>query len=145
MTPTPLMNILTKNKLNENKSNGNQKLHIVLSCEKHKFVFDGACPPENQHQARVCRKDSNEITRCYIMTKEIMDNLEEMYEGQNTLARQSIITSLINSKQKSCTLALMVFFAEVEDNEVELDHNTRLKRCLSFCLRNLSILGLLTT
>lgn len=65
--------------------------------------------------------------KSYQTVQEIMDNLEEMYGGQVTLARRSTITSLINSKQKSCMLTLVGFFAETENKEVELDHNTQIE------------------
>ncbi|KAK5785453.1 hypothetical protein PVK06_040042 [Gossypium arboreum] len=62
-----------------------------------------------------------------------MTNLEDFLKGQCTLARQSAITNVMNSQQKINTLVkkyilkLVGFFAEVEDNEAELDVNTQIK------------------
>ena len=61
---------------------------------------------------------------------EIMDNLEDMFGGQEKLAWQSAITSIINSKQKKGSpvknhrLMLMDFFVEATENGAELDYNT---------------------
>ncbi|KAH1082397.1 hypothetical protein J1N35_022158 [Gossypium stocksii] len=63
----------------------------------------------------------------FCTVKEIMTNSEDLLGGQVVLARQSTITNLMNSKQKTGTpvkkhmLKLMGFFAEVEDNGAELD------------------------
>ncbi|GMN49585.1 hypothetical protein TIFTF001_018741 [Ficus carica] len=62
-----------------------------------------------------------------------MDNLENMFRGQEKLARQSTITSIMNSKQKTSTpvknhmLMLMGFFAEAIENGAKLDYNTQIE------------------
>ena len=54
----------------------------------------------------------------YQVAREIMENLEDMFGGHEKLARQSAITSIMNSKQKAGTpvkdhmITLMGFFAE---------------------------------
>ena len=59
-----------------------------------------------------------------------MENLKDMFGGQEKLARQSAITSIMNSKQKAGTsvkdhmITLMGFFAETAENRAELDNNT---------------------
>ncbi|KAH1122375.1 hypothetical protein J1N35_005535 [Gossypium stocksii] len=95
--------MLTENKLNENKYKGwKRNLIIVLSCKKLKIVHDNKCLPATQAKARKRRKESDEITHYYMMasvtstlykqlesckaTKVILDNLEDMFEGQATLA-----------------------------------------------------------
>ncbi|KAK5839678.1 hypothetical protein PVK06_008504 [Gossypium arboreum] len=53
MAPTPLLNILTKNKPNGNNyKECKRKLIIVLSCEKLKTIPDTKCPPATQAEAR---------------------------------------------------------------------------------------------
>ncbi|KAK5785304.1 hypothetical protein PVK06_039875 [Gossypium arboreum] len=115
MSQTPFISILTKNKLNgDNFREWKWNLLIVLSCEKHKFVLDETCPLEAQPKARNNWRDSNSITRCFILvsmssvwqkqhenfytTKEIMTNLEDLLKGQVVLAWQSTITNLMNSQ-----------------------------------------------
>ncbi|KAK5841934.1 uncharacterized protein LOC108478293 [Gossypium arboreum] len=115
-------------------------------------------PPKPQHEARPCWKSSNEIACCYIIAsasstlqnqqesnrivKEIMGNLEDMFEGEVILARESLITNLINFKQKLDTpvkehmLTLLGFFMEVKDKGTKLDHNTRIEMELKPCLKD---------
>ncbi|MBA0765438.1 hypothetical protein Gotri_014635 [Gossypium trilobum] len=114
MSPTPLISILTENKLNgDNFRECKRNLLIVLNCEKQKFILDETCPLEAQPK--------------------IMTNLEDLLGGQVALARQSAITNLMNSQQKIGTLVkehilkLTGFLAEAEDNGVELDVNTQIK------------------
>ncbi|MFQ6629220.1 hypothetical protein Gotur_008299 [Gossypium turneri] len=74
MSLTPLISILTKNKLNgDNFREWKRNLLIVLSCEKHKFILDETCPLEAQPK--------------------------DLLGGQVTLARQSIIINLMNYQQ----------------------------------------------
>lgn len=61
--------------------------------------------------------------KSYQTSKEIIDNLKHMFGGQDSLAQRSTITTLMNSKQKSCMLALMRFFAEAEDNVKSIYHS----------------------
>ncbi|MBA0693886.1 hypothetical protein Goari_004229, partial [Gossypium aridum] len=62
-----------------------------------------------------------------------MANLEDLLGGQVALARQFFITNLMNSQQKTSTLVkehmlkLMGFFANAEDNGVELDENMQIE------------------
>ncbi|XP_012477634.1 uncharacterized protein LOC105793256 [Gossypium raimondii] len=104
MTPTPLLNILTENKLNGNNyKEWKSNLIIILSCEKLKIVLDTKCPPTTQADARKHRQESDEIARCYMLVcvtntlykqvesyktaKSNLDKLEDMFGGQATLAR----------------------------------------------------------
>ncbi|MBA0783140.1 hypothetical protein Gotri_000908 [Gossypium trilobum] len=103
MSHTPLISILTKNKLNgDNFQELKRNLLIVLNYEKYKFILDKMCPPEAQPK--------------------IMKNLEDLLRGQVTLAQQSTITNLMNSQQKPDSpikehmLKLMRFFAEAKHN-----------------------------
>ncbi|MBA0820094.1 hypothetical protein Gohar_021229 [Gossypium harknessii] len=112
MSLTPLISILTENKLNGNKfREWKRNLLIVFSCEKHKFILDETCLTEDQPKARNRWKDPDSI-------------------GQVALARQTAIKILMNSQQKIDTpikehmLKLMGFFTEVDYNGVELDVNT---------------------
>ena len=97
-------------------------------------------------------RESNDIARCYILAsmtsafqkqhdtyqnaKEIMDNLEDMFRGQEKLARQSAITNIMNSRHKAGTpikdhmIRLMGFFAEAADNGAEMDYNTQIEMVL---------------
>ena len=111
MSPSPLISILTENKLNgDNFKEWKRNLLIVLSCEKHRFVLDEPCPPRLGPQAQhgvgdptyVRWRESNEIARCYMLAsmnnalqkqheghvtaRQIMDNLEDMFGGQAVLA-----------------------------------------------------------
>ncbi|KAH1031160.1 hypothetical protein J1N35_043334 [Gossypium stocksii] len=55
MTPTPLLNILTKDKLNGNNcKEWKMNLMIILSCEKFKTILDNKYPPATQAEARKC-------------------------------------------------------------------------------------------
>ena len=112
MSPTPLISILTENKLNgDNYKDWKRNLLIVLSCERHKFVLDEPCPPgpkpdtplEEVPVAYTRWRESNDIARCYMLAsmtsalqkqhktyqvaREIMDNLEDMFGGQEKLAQ----------------------------------------------------------
>ncbi|KAK5839429.1 hypothetical protein PVK06_008217 [Gossypium arboreum] len=117
MSPTPLISILTENKLNrDNFQEWKRNLLIVLSCEKHKFVLDETCPPEAHPEARNHWRDFDSITQCYMLVnmssvlqkqnenfrtaKEIIKILEDLLGCQFILAQQSIITNLMNSQQK---------------------------------------------
>ncbi|KAK5839826.1 hypothetical protein PVK06_008666 [Gossypium arboreum] len=52
MTPPPLLNILTKIKLNGNNYKKQKRnFIIVLCCEKLKVVLDTKCPPATQAKA----------------------------------------------------------------------------------------------
>ncbi|KAK5833352.1 hypothetical protein PVK06_017177 [Gossypium arboreum] len=98
MSPTPLIRILTENKLNrDNFQEWKQNLLIVPSCEKQNFVLDETCPPKAQPKARNHWRDFNSIARCYVLasmssvmqkqhenfhtTEEIMTNLEDLLRG----------------------------------------------------------------
>ncbi|KAK5842992.1 hypothetical protein PVK06_005416 [Gossypium arboreum] len=67
------------------------------------------------------------------IAREIMTNLEDLLEGQVTLAQQSVITNLMNSQQKINTLIkeymlkLIGFFAKVEDNGAKLNVNIQIE------------------
>ncbi|XP_016690877.1 uncharacterized protein [Gossypium hirsutum] len=150
MTPTPLLNILTENKLNENNYKELKKnLIIVLSCEKLKIVLVTKCPPATQTEARKHWEESDEIVRCYMLSsvtnslykqlksyktaKMIVDNQENMFRGRATSAPQCTITSLMNFKQKPDTpikdhmITLMGYFTEAVDNEANLDQNIQIE------------------
>ena len=158
MSPSPLISILTDHKLNEdNFKDWKRNLLIILSCEKHKFVLEEPCPAEPRPGPQQVEgylsytrwKESNDIARCYMLAsmsnalqkqhesyitaREIMDNLEDMFGGQESLARQKAITSLMICKQKAGTpvkshmIKMMGFFAEAADNGAELDYNTQIE------------------
>ncbi|KAK5825315.1 hypothetical protein PVK06_020133 [Gossypium arboreum] len=112
MASTPLLNILTKNKLNENNyKEWKRNLIIIMSCEKLKKILNNKCPPVTQGKARKCWEESNEIAHCYMLAsvsntiykqlkscktaKVILDKLEDLFEGQAIFARQSAIISLM--------------------------------------------------
>ncbi|XP_012435442.1 uncharacterized protein LOC105762070 [Gossypium raimondii] len=150
MTPTPLLNIPIKNKLNRNNyKEWKRSLIVVLSYEKVKIVLDSKCTLATQAEARKCWEEFDEIARCYILAsmtntlykqlescktaKAILDKLEVMFEGQATLVWKSTITSLMNAQQKSNTLVkehiitLIGYFTEAVDNEANLDQNTQIE------------------
>ncbi|KAK5775626.1 hypothetical protein PVK06_043539 [Gossypium arboreum] len=53
MSPTPLISILTKNKLNgDNYREWKQNMLIALNCEKQKLVLEKMCPPKAQPKVR---------------------------------------------------------------------------------------------
>ncbi|KAK5842207.1 hypothetical protein PVK06_004537 [Gossypium arboreum] len=53
MEPTPLLNILTENKLNRNNyKEWKRNLMIFFSCEKLKTVLNNKCPLATQTEAR---------------------------------------------------------------------------------------------
>ncbi|KAK5843018.1 hypothetical protein PVK06_005445 [Gossypium arboreum] len=123
MTPTPLLNILTENKLNKNNyKESKRNLMIVLSCEKLKTVL-------NNVLASITNTLYKQL-ESYKITKAILGKLEDMFGGQTALAQQSAITSLINAQQKADTLVkdhmitLMGYFVKVVDNKANLDENT---------------------
>ncbi|XP_012472411.1 uncharacterized protein LOC105789585 [Gossypium raimondii] len=104
MAPTPLLNILTENKLNENNyKKWKRNLITILSNEKLKTVLDNQCLPTTQAEARKRWKKSDEIGHCYMQAsmtntlykqlescktaKAILDKLEDMFEGQAILAQ----------------------------------------------------------
>ncbi|KAK5825866.1 hypothetical protein PVK06_020739 [Gossypium arboreum] len=80
----------------------------------------------------------------FCTAKEIMTNLEDLFRSQVALARKSIITNLMNFQQKPDTpikehmLKLMGFFAETEDNGVELDMNTQIEIMLKSLTKEFS-------
>ena len=146
----PLLDIILKDKLNgENFKDWKRNLMIVLSCEKHKFVFTKRCPPPENEEGRKHWLESNDIARCYMLAsmtsaiqknveamklaRDILKKLEEMFGGQEVLARQSAISKLMNTKMKSGTsvkehvLLLMGFFAEAKDNGAEIDFTTQIE------------------
>ncbi|MBA0570498.1 hypothetical protein Golob_004149, partial [Gossypium lobatum] len=112
-----LISILTENKLNgDNFQEWKRNLLIVLNCEKHKFILDGLLKLSPK------REISGDI-----LTR-LLDVICKV-----ALARQSVITNLINSLQKPNTLVkehmvkLMRFFEEVEENGAELEVNTHIE------------------
>ncbi|KAK5785603.1 hypothetical protein PVK06_040205 [Gossypium arboreum] len=144
MTPTPLLNLLTQNKLNRNNYNEwKRNLIIVLSYEKLKIVFNTKFPPATQAEARNCWKEFDEIARCYVLAsvtstlykqlkscksaKVSLDKLEDMFRGQAAFARYYAMTSLMNAQQKRDTLVkdhvitLMGYFSKAMDNKANLD------------------------
>ncbi|XP_012477699.1 uncharacterized protein LOC105793323 [Gossypium raimondii] len=120
MTATPLINILTENKLNENNyKEWKRNLMIILTCEKLKKFIHNKCPLSIQVEASKRWEKSVEIAHCYMLAnvthtlykklescktaKAILDKLEDMFGGQATLAPQSTITSLMNAQQRLST------------------------------------------
>ncbi|KAH1040294.1 hypothetical protein J1N35_042037 [Gossypium stocksii] len=111
MVPTPLLKILAENKLNiNNYKKRKNNLIIVLRYEKLKTVLNNKCLLTTQVEAKKRWEEFDEIACCYILTsvtntlykqlescknaKVILDKLKDMFGGQTTLARQSVITSL---------------------------------------------------
>ncbi|KAH1039140.1 hypothetical protein J1N35_040883, partial [Gossypium stocksii] len=62
---TPLLNILTKSKLNRN--NYNEWKRSLLSYEKLKIVLHNKCPLATQVEARKCWEEFDNIIRCYML------------------------------------------------------------------------------
>ena len=60
-----------------------------------------------------------------------MDSLEQMFGGQQTLARQIVIANIMNSKMKldipvkDHMLKLMAYFAKAKDDGVSLEPKTQ--------------------
>ncbi|XP_073121805.1 uncharacterized protein [Henckelia pumila] len=96
---------------------------IVLTAEKHKYVFTEQCPSvptaestaaQNQAYDKWVRYD--EMTRCYILESisnvlqqkhqnmetaaKIMESLQEMFEHQGRQARQAAIRRIMNMHMK---------------------------------------------
>ncbi|KAH1130382.1 hypothetical protein J1N35_001760 [Gossypium stocksii] len=103
MTFTPLLNILTENKLNRSDyKEWKRNLMVVLSSEKIKIALHNKYPLAIQVHARKCREDSNKIVLCYMLVsmtstlykqldscktaKAILNKLEHMFGGQAILA-----------------------------------------------------------
>ncbi|XP_017621265.1 uncharacterized protein LOC108465455 [Gossypium arboreum] len=127
-----------------------KNLISVLSYEKLKIKFDNKCLLATQAEARKRWEKSNEMDHCYMMAnvtstlhkqlesyktaKTILDKLEDMFECQATVARQSAITNLVNVQQKLGTqvkdhmITLMVYFTKAMDNETNLDQNTQIEK-----------------
>ncbi|KAK5771158.1 hypothetical protein PVK06_047338 [Gossypium arboreum] len=119
MAPTHLLNILTDKLKGNNYNEWKKNLIIFLSCEKLKTILDTKLPPTTQTETRKCWEVFDEIGHCYMLAsmnntlykqlescktdKAILYKLEDMFGGQASLARQSIITSLINAQQKPNT------------------------------------------
>ena len=143
----PLLDIIMNHKLNgDNYKEWKRNLIMVLTCEKYKFVLTDKCPTQNP-EAKAKWKDANDVAKCYIIgsisselqtqfealatAKEIMDGLEQMFGGQETLARQTAIANIMNSKMKSGTpvkdhmLKLMGYFAEAQENGANLEPKIR--------------------
>ena len=139
----PLLNIIMEHKLTgDNYKEWKRNLMLVLTCEKYKFVLQDKCPANNC-EARTKWKDANDVAKCYIIgsisaslqsqheglatAKEIMESLEQMFGGQETLARQTAIANIMNSKMKPGTpvkdhmIKLMGYFAEAKDNGASLE------------------------
>ena len=126
----------------DNYKEWKRNLMLVLTCEKYKFVLQDKCPANNC-EARTKWKDANDVAKCYIIgsisaslqsqheglatAKEIMESLEQMFGGQETLARQTAIANIMNSKMKPGTpvkdhmIKLMGYFAEAKDNGASLE------------------------
>ena len=93
MSFNPLSVILSQNKLiGENFTDWKRNLNIVLTSEKHKFVFLEACPPEPAANAAKAVKDayekwivSDNMARCYMLAS--MSNvLQRQHQGMRTAA-----------------------------------------------------------
>ncbi|KAL5573439.1 hypothetical protein UlMin_023036 [Ulmus minor] len=124
MSQHSLSSILNQNKLTrDNFTDWKKNLLIVLSFEKQKYVLEKDCPPvpkENASSEESMAFDnwvnSNEIARCYMMAsmnsvlqkqhevylikREIMNNVEDMFGGQSVLVHQVAIRNLMNCKHK---------------------------------------------
>ncbi|KAK5819966.1 hypothetical protein PVK06_025004 [Gossypium arboreum] len=104
MTLTPLLNILTENKLNKNNYNKwKRNLIIVLSYEELKTVLDNRCPQAIQAKAQKQWEEVDEIAYCYMLAsmtgtlheqletcktvKAFLDKLQDIFGGQATLAQ----------------------------------------------------------
>ena len=146
----PLLDILLQNKLTgDNFKDWKRNLLIVLSCEKHKFVLTKKCPPKEKEDDRKRWLDSNDVAKCYIegsassaiqkqlekitSARDMLRKLEEMFGGQEILARQSAVSNIMNTKMKSGTsvkehvLKIMGFLSEAQDNGAEIDHGTQVQ------------------
>ena len=68
----------------------------------------------------------------YKTAAEILKNLEDMFGGQEELARQNAITKLMTCRMKegipvkNHVLTMMGYFAEASDFGAELDYNTQI-------------------
>ena len=139
----PLINIIMEHKLTgDNYKEWKRNLMLVLTCEKYKFVLTKKCPTA-ESEAKTKWKEADDVAKCYIIgsmssalqsqhenmatAKDIMDSLEQMFGGQETLARQTAITNIMNSKMKPGTpikdhmLKLMGYFAEAKENGANLE------------------------
>ena len=68
-------------------------------------------------------------------TKEIMDSLEQMFGGQETLPRQIAIANIMNSKMQLDIPVkdhmLMAYLAEAKDNGASLEPKTQSEKVFS--------------
>ena len=155
MAPNPFLSMLTECKLNlENFKDWKRNLLMVLAVEKHKYVLDTPRPQrpkeDDPDSTSAYNKwmESDEIARIYMMASmpknlqmqheayktsaEIMENLEDMFGGQEDLARQNAITKLMTCRMQEGTpvknhvLTMMGYFAEASDCGAELDYNTQI-------------------
>ena len=128
---------------------------MVLAVEKHRYVFDTPCPEcptdENPDPNSAYLKwiETDEIAHIYMMASmskslqmqheryktaaEIMLNLEDMFDGQEDLARQMAITKLMTCKMQEGTpvkdhvIMVIGYFAKAADYGTELDYNTQIR------------------
>ncbi|XP_024019826.1 uncharacterized protein LOC112091155 [Morus notabilis] len=151
MSSSALSSILNKHNLTgENFTDWKRNLKIVLTFEKLNFVLNTPCPPEspvdapNEVFVAYQRwKDSNDMTRCYMMAsmsivlqaqhedyitaRQIIDNLEDMFGGQAAEKRREALSNLINCIQKVGSsinehmLKVMGYLAEVQTNGADID------------------------
>ncbi|KAH1032199.1 hypothetical protein J1N35_044373 [Gossypium stocksii] len=69
MAPTPLLKILTQNKLSMNNyKEWKRNLIIVLNYEKLKIIIDNKFPSVTQVEARTRCKESNKTACCYMLS-----------------------------------------------------------------------------
>ena len=149
-----MFDILLQNKhTGENFKDWKRNLLIVLSVEKHKYILTKKCPPKSNEDGRKRWIDSNDVARCYMigsvsstiqkqienikLARDILKKLEEMFRSQEIMARQSVVSNLMNSKMKSGTsvkehmLKLMGFLSEAQDNGAEIDYATQVQMVFS--------------
>ncbi|KAK5819606.1 hypothetical protein PVK06_024622 [Gossypium arboreum] len=87
MAPTPLLNILIENKLNENNyKEWKKNLIIVWSCEKLKTIIDNKCPPATQAKPRKHWEEFDEIACCYLLAS-MIKTLYKQLESYKTAKR----------------------------------------------------------
>ncbi|KAL5539680.1 hypothetical protein UlMin_045094 [Ulmus minor] len=157
MAQGSLSSILNQNKLTgDNFVDWKRNLLIILSFEKHKYVLEKDCPPvpkENASSEESMAFDnwvkSNEIARCcmmasmnsvlqkqhegYLIARDIMHNVEDMFGSQSVLVCQAAVRNLMNCKHKFWTpikdhmLTVIGYLAEAQSHGYEIDADTHME------------------
>ncbi|XP_024020869.1 uncharacterized protein LOC112091432 [Morus notabilis] len=156
MSASALSSILNKHTLTgKNFTDWKRNLKIIITFEKLNFVLNTLCPPEppvdapNEVSLAYQRwKDYDDMAHCYMMasmsamlqaqhedyttTRQIMDNLEDMFSSQAAKKRREALSNLINCRQKAGSsikeymLKVISYLADAQTNRADIDAESQL-------------------